>query len=469
MVGTTQSGNGVAGTPLCVIDGSAAPDSRAIRARVKAPPPPNGWEQRFGAFIWFPTWVGINQHSDGERYGYALVINYPTEADARKAALQQCLREVAPGKEQACTEGMITPISKPFFRIMFSPPRQFSMDEYTKLQALIDARQGFVFRSGGYVKCNVSAGTAAGCTDALLGLGRNGVHKQPLEPSARAFVACPAGPMGGEMKVVGSDGASGAPVPLCGPDWDVIEPRLHRDRYDGFAVHPLLKGPPFASGGHLDAATAEAAALALCSGVFGAGCRAMGFHVNGYSAVAVNDRGEMFLGKGDDRAGAIADAHRLCDRTPGQIIPCPVLSLRLAGAHGDQTATLYSNKAAFGAVAAPGGRVVQSGRAWFSRGMPSREEAERYALQHCAQANPSKAKCQIMGSGVSILMTSWVGLDGSAGVFVRYSESGNDRLDELLKAICASRGTLCKSTDSFSSDVMAPDVSTLRIGSFGGD
>ena len=130
----------------------------------------------------------------------------------------------------------------------------------------------------------------------------------------------------------------------------------------------------------------------------------------------------------------------------------------------------------FGAIAAPGGKVAPSDKAWFSRGMPSLEEAERYALQHCAQANPSGPRCQIMASGVGVLLTSWVGLDGSAGVFTSlesysFGDGLHGRHDEIVKAICAARGTLCKwnATSASSSKFIRPDLSTLKIGTFASD
>lgn len=57
MVGMTQSGSGVAGRPICVVDGPASEHALRSRPNFKEPAQPKGWEKRFDAFVWFPTWL----------------------------------------------------------------------------------------------------------------------------------------------------------------------------------------------------------------------------------------------------------------------------------------------------------------------------------------------------------------------------------------------------------------------------
>jgi len=381
MVGAIPQGNGIADIPLCVNDGPATPDAQPRPPMYREPPPPKGWQPRYGAFMKFPVWK--NSDNTGYISGYALAINHSNPDAARTEVLEQCQREVLPRERSECSPDKVVILDKAYLRLSMDAPYGLTVQSATQLKELVEQRRSFMMESGPLQPCDAS--TPAGkCYDSLLALVRNGLHRQPLEKDLHGIAPCPSGPTDAKMKIIGSDGASGTPVPRCGPDRDKRETRLRGGRYDGFAVHPRLTGPPFVSSGHAIAASAEQGALALCTRVFGTGCRSLGANVNGFAATAANDRGELFLGRGPDKASAIADAHRACDTSSGQIVRCDIIALRMAGLPYPQVARLDWHSRTFGAAAAPGGSVSHGGKAWISRGMPSLEEAERYALQHCA-------------------------------------------------------------------------------------
>lgn len=472
MVGMTQSGSGVAGTPICVQDGGSAAAPVTRMPPFRPPPPPKGWQSRWGAMVDYPVWVFSADNDASARYGYAVAVNYATEEQARKAVLDQCLREVMPGREADCTGGRITAFSRAYFRVLITPEVGFGLDDFTQLKPLINARETFAFAPSGYTGCDDPDRVDNRCLNAIMALGRNGVHPQPPEQEAQDIVACPAGPTRAEQKIVGSDGASGTPVPLCGPDWDAMVMRLHAGRYDGFAVHPLMKAAPLVSTGHADAGSAERAALALCMRMIGNGCTTLGNAVNGFSAVAANDAGMMFLGKGPDSATARREAQRQCDASAGQIIPCQLVLERIAGVTHKQLFSPEYGWARFGAVALPGHQVGDRSYAAFSRGMTSRQDAEREALSLCERENPDGPKCRIAGGAAGVILSVWVADDGTMGGIASLKNfpagftDRNTRREDMMAAICGPRGTACKIALSEETDLVEPIVQSFRVKPF---
>ena len=97
MVGLSQSGNGAARAPRCRQDGSG-PTSPGLRpAPCPAPPPPKGGCRSGGTTMRYPTWIHRAENEAGRRYGHCVAVKFGTEAEAPKAALDHCLRELGAG------------------------------------------------------------------------------------------------------------------------------------------------------------------------------------------------------------------------------------------------------------------------------------------------------------------------------------------------------------------------------------
>ena len=421
--------------------------------RYEPPPPPRGWQSRYTGFVSFKVAENEDREPAGDRYDYALAMNYPTEAEARAAATRLCRERVlrrweAYDIDYKCESDTLV-YRNAFLTLVNYSSGPFGLYEQPTMELAIN-QHGHAYDFGGrtYYCASNPGDTPANCQSVLFALGRNGVHRQPDDPSRSNFVPCPEGSIDPMYKIVGVDRISGSEVPLCGPDPVALKLKDLAGRWDAYATHPRYV-VPFAVGGFSDVATARTAALEMCNRFTGGGCVAAGEAKDGFAVWVRNEQGRLFLGTGQEEETALLDAQGKC--SGGQVLPCMKVISRMTGdlrVYGPRYKP--GDLRYFGAVALPGGKVGPDREAWVAMNMETQEDADRYALQACQSRNQAKAPCQIVGRGLGTRFFAYSGLDGSRGVFtLMVRGSGNlidlqNRESLMLKALCEPKGTLCK-------------------------
>lgn len=428
------------------------------------PPPPRGWESRFTGFVSFKVGEDEDRESRGFRNDFAIAMNFATEAEARAAVAEMCRKRVlrvweSHNIDNNC-ESRATVVRGAFITVAVGEYNDFRVYEAPDVKRAA-AHYGLCAKR--------PEPWHSSCTSYLFGIGRNGSHREPANPGEHRIYTCPNGPTNKLSKVVGVDRLSGSDVPLCGPDITAITLQDREGKWDAYATHPRYV-LPFAMGGFTELAAAQKAVLDRCNSFTGGGCQPAGQHQNGFAVWVRNDEGKLFLGTGADEAAALADGRRTCD--VGQLLPCKKVITRIAGDLNVYTPSDKGHFHYFGAVALPQGRVGKDLTAWYSRNMPSQAEAERYALQACQSQNLAKVPCTIVARGLGTQFFGYSGLDGSRGVFALLEKGANTLTDTdnrraaALKAVCASRGTLCKieggGSASDGGEGREPSVSTTR-------